>query len=144
MKPACLAISILLLFSGLTACSQSPTHTTASDTPSSDGTIYVRLPPNDFEIKRSELANEQLIDVRTPAEYQGGHLSEATLMDFRGERFEQDLDRLDRDRPVMLYCAKGGRSTGAAARLQAMGFREIYELDGGLTGWLDAGKAVTP
>ena len=129
-----------LVFLTLTACSQS----SSADRAISDSSAYVQLAPQTFEAKLTTLTDEQLIDVRTLTEYEGGHLPNAVLMDFRGEHFEQDIARLDRDRPVMVYCAKGGRSTATAARLQAMGFREIYELEGGVSSWLKAGKAVTP
>ena len=134
------------ILSGLTACAQSPTADTTSQTnarPASEA-VYVSLTPLAFDTKLTQLADEQLIDVRTATEYQAGHLSDALLIDFRGEHFDQELARLDKNRPVMVYCAKGGRSTAAVTRLKKRGFREVYELKGGLSDWIEAGKTITP
>ena len=137
MKLLTLFISALLL--SLAADAQSST-TSAAD--SSTLTRYVRLVPEAFHTTLAALPNEQLIDVRTPTEYAQGHLPEATLIDFRSPHFERNISRLDQDRPVMIYCAKGGRSTAAATRLRKLGFREIYELDGGFTEWIRADRPV--
>ena len=140
-----LAVSILGASLGLAACSQPQTARNPStggvstDKPAS---AHVRLAPVAFDAKLSQLPDEQLIDVRTPAEYEGGHLTNATLIDIKSNDFDEAVSQLDKTRPVMVYCAKGGRSTAAVTRLEALGFREVYELEGGLTGWVDAGKSV--
>ena len=121
----------------LSACSR-PQPSENSGSP----TAYQQLSPEEFEAKLAELPNEQIVDVRTPAEYQKGHLAEAMSIDFLGNQFEEGIARLDKDKPVMVYCAKGGRSTAAANRLEELGFQEVYELEGGLTRWADAQKAI--
>ena len=104
--------------------------------------INVRLDPQAFDAKLQQLDNEQLIDVRTPAEYEAGHLTNATMIDFRKEDFREKVAELDKDQPVMVYCAAGGRSTAAAEVLEELGFSQIYELEGGITRWKETGKAV--
>lgn len=102
--------------------------------------ISERLTVDDFETKLSTLKNEQLIDVRTPEEYEQGHLQNSTLIDFRSADFKDRLSKLDKDRAVMVYCAAGGRSNKTRLLMIDMGFKEVYELKDGFSGWKQAGK----
>ena len=112
-----------------------PTH---EATPSG----YVQLDPLAFKAKLGELDDKQLIDVRTPTEYESGHLATATLIDFKGQDFKDRMAALDKNKPVMVYCAAGGRSTAAATLLKELGFSQVYELAGGITRWKEEGQAV--
>ena len=104
--------------------------------------INILLAPPAFADTLAALPDEQLLDVRTPSEYQSGHLPKATLMDFREDGFEEKVAQLDKDKPVMLYCAGGGRSHAAAAMLAQLGFWKVYELEGGMKNWVNSGEAV--
>lgn len=75
-----------------------------------------------------------LIDARTPAEYAAGHIPGAMNIDVTGSRFDEQVARLDRTRPVAVYCRSGNRSKTAARKFASQGFR-VYELDKGLNGW---------
>jgi rhodanese-related sulfurtransferase len=88
-----------------------------------------------------------LIDVREHAEFEAGHISGARLVP-RGiieaaadPTYAKHLPELSsaRDRAVVLYCATGGRAAMAAAVLQMMGFRAVFNLDGGYARWVDEG-----
>ena len=79
--------------------------------------------------------NVQLIDVRTTQEYQEGHIDGASLQNIRNIDFEQNLDKLDKTKPVLVYCKSGGRSARAADMLKEKGFTQIYNLEGGFTAW---------
>jgi rhodanese-related sulfurtransferase len=96
--------------------------------------------PDDFEALLAELDAVQLIDVRTPEEYADGHLDGARLMNYHDTDFSQNLETLDKTKPVMVYCALGGRSGKAARKLTELGFQQVYDLDGGITAWRAAGK----
>ena len=76
-----------------------------------------------------------LIDVRTPQEYQNGFIEGAVNIDIRGENFEGKIKHFDRETPVAVYCAKGGRSGEASKILHDLGFKEVYDLEGGYTSW---------
>ena len=104
--------------------------------------VNQRLAPADFATKLEALPNEQLIDVRTPTEYQTGHLPHSTLIDFKSDGFRKKMAQLDKHQPVMVYCAAGGRSTATVALLEELGFTEVYELEGGITGWQEAGQEI--
>lgn len=93
-----------------------------------------------FDQKLKNSPGVQLVDVRTPREYAAGHLKGALNYDYNGNEFEKQIARLDKTRPVMVYCAVGGRSAGAAARLRTLGFPEVYDMRGGFNAWKAAGK----
>ncbi|MEZ4921018.1 MAG: rhodanese-like domain-containing protein [Saprospiraceae bacterium] len=86
--------------------------------------------------------NVQLIDVRTPEEYKAGHLKGATNIDFYATDFAARMKKLDANKPVLVYCAVGGRSGSAASKLSGMGFKQIYDLQGGIRAWASQGKQV--
>lgn len=100
-----------------------------------------KLDPEKFEKKLVEVKNPVLIDVRTPEEYRGGHLEEATLMDYYASDFKSKASKLDRAKPVFVYCASGVRSNSAAEIFKGLGF-QVYDLAGGIRSWSQAGKAI--
>lgn len=83
----------------------------------------------------------QLLDVRQPGEYQAGHLPGARLIPVK-ELPERQAE-LDPDQPVLVYCAVGGRSRAAAQYLNGQGFKEVYNLAGGIKAW-EGGQAAGP
>lgn len=89
-----------------------------------------------------ELDDVQLIDVRTPEEYDQGFIDHAQNIDFNSPTFDQDILKLDKSKPVILYCQAGGRSAKCAAKLAKAGFVKIYDLQGGITQWKFKGHEV--
>ena len=83
-----------------------------------------------------------LLDVRTPEEWAEGTLKGATKINYKGDTFEQDIETLDKNVPVYVYCRSGGRSAGAADVLKEKGFKKVYNLDGGITSWQENGFEV--
>lgn len=78
----------------------------------------------------------QLVDVRTAKEFNGGHIKNAVNIDyFKAANFKKSFEKLDKDKPVYLYCRSGARSLKAARRLVDMGFSKIYDLKGGYMRW---------
>ena len=100
------------------------------------------LSPNAFEKMLNSDKTVQLVDVRTPDEFRGGHINGAVNYDFYAADFAKKLATLDKKRPVMVYCAAGGRSGSAAGQLKDLGFNKVYDLDGGMGAWREAGKKV--
>ncbi len=82
-----------------------------------------------------ELEDVQLVDVRTPEEYNEAHIVNAQNIDFNSPTFDEDVSRLDKSKPVILYCKAGGRSAKCARKLKDAGFEKIYDLDGGISKW---------
>lgn len=83
----------------------------------------------------------QLLDVRQPKEYEAGHIAGATLIPIR--ELPDRLHELDKAKPLIVYCAVGGRSAAAAQLLSGQEFREVYNLSGGIKAW-DGGQASGP
>ncbi|REE02115.1 rhodanese-like domain-containing protein [Marinoscillum furvescens] len=77
----------------------------------------------------------QLIDVRTPREFATGYIDGAVNMDVTSKNFSVQIETLNKDKAVAIYCASGGRSKRAASRLEAFGFTKIIELNTGINGW---------
>lgn len=77
----------------------------------------------------------QLVDVRTPAEYSAGNIKGAQNIDVKSKQFKEMAAKLDKKRPVAVYCKAGTRSENAANILKEMGFKKIYNLDGGYDAW---------
>lgn len=86
--------------------------------------------------------NEVVVDVRTTTELVSGVIPQAIHMDYNGPDFEKQIDKLDKNKPVLIYCATGGRSAGAGELLVEKGFKKVYNLDGGLNGWRAAGYST--
>ena len=84
----------------------------------------------------------QLIDVRTPEEFEGGHIEGAINIDYRDSNFKQKLEQIDKTKPIAIYCKKGGRSNACAMDMKKQGFVKIYDLDGGITQWIYHGKEM--
>jgi thioredoxin 1 len=94
--------------------------------------------PAEFSKKLSETPDAQLIDVRTPGEVAGGFIDHAVNIDYNGSDFEGQISKLDKAKPVFVYCLSGGRSGSAASDMRAMGFKEVFELEGGIMQWNNA------
>lgn len=102
-----------------------------NETVKNGGTIIL-LSPKDL---KPIPENVQLIDVRTPGEYQRAHLKNAININMYGKNFLPELNKLDKNREVYIYCQVGSRSRNAAKIFQQQGFTKIYDLEGGISYW---------
>jgi len=84
----------------------------------------------------------QLVDVRTPEEFEEGHVMNAINIDYKGAAFEKEIEALDKTKPVMVYCRSGRRSAKGCEVLKSQGFTEIYDLNGGILQWQKEGKLI--
>jgi len=75
----------------------------------------------------------QLLDVRQPGEYETEHLPGARLIPLK--QLADGLEELNNEKPVLVYCAVGGRSRAAAQFLSGQGFKEVYNVSGGIRKW---------
>ena len=97
----------------------------------SQSNAVTRLNPEDFK-KQVEGKKVQLVDVRTPSEFKSGYIKGAKNIDFFSSKFNVELDKLDKEKPVYVYCRSGNRSRQSAKKMEAMGFVKIYDLKGGI------------
>jgi rhodanese-related sulfurtransferase len=94
-------------------------------------TIDVKL----FGDKLKSTENPQILDVRTPEEYNTEHIENAVNVNWNGADFVSQASTYDKSKPIFVYCKVGGRSAQAAAKLAELGFNEIYNLEGGIMKW---------
>ncbi len=83
-----------------------------------------------------------ILDVRTAPEYAGGHLQAATNMDYTAPGFAARVSKLDKNKPYLIYCAVGGRSSKATKLMQEMGFKHLYNAAEGFTSLKKSGVPV--
>ena len=81
----------------------------------------------------------QLVDIRTPGEFNMGHIEGAIMVDFYAQDFKTNLNRLEKDVPIYIYCRSGNRTSKSVRLLQDLGFNEIINLRSGLIDWQRAG-----
>jgi thioredoxin 1 len=97
--------------------------------------IKTHLSATEFADKIKEQPLATIIDVRTAEEFSKGHLGNALNFDWNRNEFESQIAPLDKSKPVFIYCLSGGRSSSAARKMRADGFKTVYELDGGIMKW---------
>lgn len=83
------------------------------------------------EVSQNELNNVILVDVRTPEEYAVGHLENALNMNWYDSDFKEQIQSIDKNKTIYVYCKKGGRSAKAAKLLNSLGYKNVVDLQGG-------------
>ncbi|NOQ70543.1 MAG: rhodanese-like domain-containing protein [Crocinitomix sp.] len=134
-------IGVIVSVFAVTACAQSesttsggtetPTVETTTETP----TEIKRVTKSEFQTFLTENENVQLIDVRTPGEFQDGAIEGASNIDYNNASFESNINSLDKNAPVLIYCRSGNRSSKALKVFEANGFTHVLELEGGYLNW---------
>jgi len=76
-----------------------------------------------------------LIDVRTPGEYNSGHIANSTLIDFLSPSFEDNINKLEKNKTYLIYCRSGNRSASALKTMKELGFDNVYNMLGGIILW---------
>jgi rhodanese-related sulfurtransferase/rubrerythrin len=106
------------------------------------------VPGKDFSVAQAKEYMEtrgadeyQLLDVRQPKEYEAGHLAGAILIPIK--ELPERLGELEKEKPVIVYCAVGGRSKAAAQLLAGKDFASVYNMAGGIKAW-QGGQAKGP
>ena len=120
-----LSITLVLMFAALQGCAQSQKE-------NKDETISI-LSPSEFK----EQSTEQIIlDVRSAKEFAEAHLEEAVNKNIYDEDFITIVKGLDKNKPIFVYCRSGKRSNTAAVKLSKLGFKKVYDLEGGILNWI--------
>ena len=105
--------------------------------------------PSDINISFNECeymlldTNVVIVDVRTQSEIKEGFIYGARFMNFYDNDFKDQISTLDKQKPTIVYCQKGGRSLKTCKMMQEMGFERVYNLEGGSYGWFMHGKKMT-
>jgi len=99
------------------------------------------LAPAEFQRTVSETQGAIVLDVRTPEEIATGRIANAQSIVY-DDGFDQKLGTLE-NKPIFIYCASGKRSAKAAKILRDRGYKNVYELEGGLNAWKASGLPVS-
>lgn len=104
----------------------------------SSSSSAVDLSVNEFSAKVAE-AGVITLDVRTPGEFMGGYIEGARNIDFQSGNFENEIAALDKNATYAVYCRSGNRSGQAVKVMHDAGFHSVYNLNGGVIDWANAG-----
>ena len=95
---------------------------------------------SDYILSSSDVA--ELIDVRTPTEFDSGHIQDAVNIDFFSESFQTEILSLNKDSKIILYCRTNNRSSKSADLLKNNGFKDISVIMGGVSEWVKNGNDI--
>jgi rhodanese-related sulfurtransferase len=104
----------------------------------SSSSSAIDLSVTEFSGKVAE-AGVITLDVRTPGEFAEGHIEGAQLIDFQSGNFENEISSLDKNATYAVYCRSGNRSGQAVKVMHDAGFHNVYNLNGGVIDWANAG-----
>ncbi len=104
----------------------------------SSSSSAIDLSVTEFSGKVAE-AGVITLDVRTPGEFAEGHIEGAQLIDFQSGNFENEISSLDKSATYAVYCRSGNRSGQAVKVMHDAGFHNVYNLNGGVIDWANAG-----
>jgi rhodanese-related sulfurtransferase len=108
-------------------------------------TTIKKLSPKDaHELIQKNKGNPNfvIIDIRTPEEFESGHIQDAANMNYHSDAFVDDLNKLDKDKTYLVYCRTGRRSSDAVSIMARQGFKDIYRIDGDIVKWKAEGLPV--
>lgn len=91
------------------------------------------LTPTEFKTKS---ANQTIIDIRTPQEFNQGHIEGAININYYNRNFIDQIAKYDKNQPIFIYCRSGNRTSSASKKAADFGFKEIYDLEGGILYWI--------
>ncbi len=96
-----------------------------------------------FQQKIEQTPEAQVLDVRTAEECANGMIPKATQIEYGADDFKTKLEKLDKKKPVFVYCQGGVRSAKAAEQLKELGFEQVFDLQGGIKSWAGSGLPMS-
>ena len=137
MKKKFFAIAILLIivclgFVWTSQSDQDKDHITAVSAKEAADLIEMHRGNSEFVI----------LDIRTPAEYNSGHLANSVLIDFYSSTFADQLSQLDKEKAYLIYCRTGNRSSKSMEIFNKLKFQNIYHMASGIRGWAARGFSI--
>ena len=85
-----------------------------------------------------------ILDIRTPKEFDAGHIAGARMIDFYAKTFAQEFRSLDRNKTYLVYCRSGNRSGQLMQAVEKMDFKKVYNMKSGLVDWVGQGFKLIP
>jgi rhodanese-related sulfurtransferase len=134
-----LPFASLLLTATALAEDKAPSTTVAK---SAEAAKVQDITPDQAERLLKENKEAVVLDIRTTEEFKEGHIAGATNLDFLEDDFSEKIAKLDPNKPYILHCASGGRSSKALQKLKDAKIGTIYHMNGGIKAWEQAGKPL--
>lgn len=131
-----LVLPVVIAITAIATFTAPPAATAAETAP-----VTKRVNVEEYDALRSK-TNTVLLDVRSPAEFEKGHIPGAVNLDINSTQFATKAESLDKSKTYLVNCAVGMRSARACKKLETMGFTNLVDLAPGFDGWKKAGKPV--
>jgi len=139
--PLSLAILILVLAFAVAGCSSQETAS-PDETDAATGATYETVDVQTANDALSSNADAQIVDVREPVEWAETGVPQGAALIPLGDLESAAASELATDQPVYVICRSGNRSQTGSDILVGLGYTQVYNVDGGITAWLDAGLPV--
>jgi rhodanese-related sulfurtransferase len=97
------------------------------------------LTPTEFKQKS---VKQTIIDIRAPQEFSEGHIEGAVNINYFDDNFLDQMAKYDKNQPIFIYCRSGNRTESASKKAADFGFKEIYDLEGGILYWIKNGNEI--
>jgi len=85
-----------------------------------------------------------ILDIRTPKEFDAGHIKGARNIDFYAQSFANEFRSLDRKKTYLIYCRSGNRSKQLMGAVEKMHFKQVFHMRSGLVDWVGQGFKLFP
>ena len=104
------------------------------------------IKPGEFQAKTTESCEPVIIDVRTEAEFQQGHIAGAINIDFLSDDLWEQIELMDKSKTYLIYCRSGRRSIRVCTLMRNGGFdnAKVFNLDGGIISWTAMKQPLEP
>ncbi|MDN3665938.1 rhodanese-like domain-containing protein [Algibacter miyuki] len=99
----------------------------------------IEVSPEELQQVLKQEKDIRIIDVRTPEEFEAGHIEGAENINFFDSDFETRVGLIDNRKSLVIYCKSGRRSGKSQEVFTKLGFNKIYNLEGGILGWKSEG-----
>lgn len=125
-------VLFLVIIFAVFGCKNDSGNKNAATNSNLQAKIYY-LTPSEFKEKS---INHVIVDIRTPQEFNQGHIEKAININFYQRDFLDQISKLDKSEPIFIYCRTGSRTSSAAKRISNLGFVEVNDLKGGIINWI--------
>ncbi|MFH1647176.1 MAG: rhodanese-like domain-containing protein [Chloroflexota bacterium] len=139
-------LAVSMVITGCSRSTPAPAGTPAPATPAPVQEAVTRdvSPAEAYALIQDNRNNKDfvILDVRTPAEYSGGHLENAVNVDSSAADFRDRINGFDKNQTYLVYCRTGARSAAARDAMMGLGFKNVYNMTGGIMDWQAADYPV--
>ena len=94
-----------------------------------------------IEFKEKSL-NQTIIDIRTPGEFRSGYIKGAKNINLFSKTFLDEIAKFDKNESIYIYCRSGNRTSSASKKISNLGFKQVYDLNGGIKNWTRAKNEI--